>query len=255
MYENFTPQTVAKADRLFADVFSDVGEGFIVICADMEPAALQKRLVWYAGEFPVSGRSEKRPRVRFQPVSGQSTTFRSGAAESIDVLLSAAVPMNAANLCASRLATSLLEDSLHGALVGTGFHVSVASSYLLYPQERFSVLISLDRIPEDGFAYGSLDDTEILSVLARLRTALTEAPQTEWPASVLKAFKARLNNEYGIDAGSADHWRDALVIRYADGRDFSTKIADRMNAVTAEQVMDVLRKLVEGSRIEYVVMK
>lgn len=255
MYENFTPQTVAKADRLFADVFSDVGEGFIVICADMEPAALQKRLVWYAGEFPVSGRSEKRPRVRFQPVSGQSTTFRSGAAESIDVLLSAAVPMNAANLCASRLAASLLEDSLHGALVGTGFHVSVASSYLLYPQERFSVLISLDRIPEDGFAYGSLDDTEILSVLARLRTALTEAAQTEWPTSVLKAFKARLNNEYGIDAGSADHWRDALVIRYADGRDFSTKIADRMNAVTAEQVMDVLRKLVEGSRIEYVVMK
>ena len=163
--------------------------------------------------------------------------------------------MNAANLCASRLAASLLEDSLHGALVGTGFHVSVASSYLLYPQDRFSVLISLDRIPEDGFAYGSLDDTEILSVLARLRTALTEAPQTEWPASVLKAFKARLNNEYGIDAGSADHWRDALVIRYADGRDFSTKIADRMNAVTAEQVMDVLRKLVEGSRIEYVVMK
>lgn len=255
MYENFTQETVSKADRLFSDVFSDVGEGFIVICGAMEPAEIQKRLAFYAGEFPVSGRSEKRPRVRFQPVSGQSTNFRKGTDESIDVLLSAAVPMNAANLCASRLAASLLEDSLHGALVGTGFHVSVASSFLLYPQERFSVLVSLDRIPEDGFAYGSLDDTEILPVLARLRAALTEAPEAEWPASVLSACKARLNNEYGTDADSAEHWRDALVVRYADGRDFSTKIDDRMNSVTADQVRDVLRKLVGGSRIEYVVMK
>lgn len=255
MYENFTPQTVAKADKLFTDVFSDVGEGFIVICADMEPSELQKSLSWYAGEFPVSGRSEKRPRVRFQPVSGQSTTFRQGTDESIDVLLSAAVPMNAANLCASRLATCLLEDSLHGALVGTGFHVSVASSSILYPQERFSVLVSLDRIPEDGFAYGSLDDTEILSALARLRAALAEAPEVEWPASVLNAYKARLNGEYGADAGSAENWRDALVVRYADGRDFSTKIEERMNTVTADQVREVLRKLVGGSRIEYIVMK
>ena len=163
--------------------------------------------------------------------------------------------MNAANLCASRLATCLLEDSLHGALVGTGFHVSVASSSILYPQERFSVLVSLDRIPEDGFAYGSLDDTEILSALARLRAALAEAHEVEWPASVLNAYKARLNGEYGADAGSAENWRDALVVRYADGRDFSTKIEERMNTVTADQVREVLRKLVGGSRIEYIVMK
>ena len=255
MYENFTSATVHKAERLFGEAFSDLGNGFLVITGDMEPSELQKALAWYAGEFPVTSRPEKRPRVRFSPVSGQSTTFRNGSEESIDVLLSTALPMNAANLCSSRLAVCLLEDSLHDALVGTGFHVKVSSSFLMYPQERFSVMVSLDRIPEDGFAYGSLDDTEILSVLARLRSALSDVPSVERPAAVLNAYKARLNGEHDAEAAAAEYWRDALVVRYADGRDFSTKINDRMNAVTAPQVGDVLKSLVNGSRVEYVVMK
>lgn len=255
MYDNFTPETVRKADSLFADVFSDLGNGFLVLSGDLEPYALQKKLAWYAGEFPVAARPEKRSRVRFSPVSGQSTNFRDGSEESIDMLLSTALPMNAANLCASRLAVCLLEDSLHGALVGTGFHVKVSSSFQMYPQERFSVMVSLDRIPEDGFAYGSLDDTGILSVLARLRSALSAAPSTEWPAAVLDSYKARLNSEHDTEAATAEYWRDALVVRYADGRDFSTKINERMNAVTAAQIGDVLKRLVEGSRVEYVVMK
>ena len=255
MYDNFTPETAHKAGLLFDDVFSDLGNGFLVLSGDMEPYSLQKKLAWYAGEFPVAIRPEKRPRVRFSPVSGQSTNFRDGQEESIDMLLSTALPMNAANLCASRLAVRLLEDSLHGALVGTGFHMKVSSSFMMYPQERFSVLLSLDRIPEDGFAYGGLDDGEILSVLVRLRAALSSAPSTEWPAAVLNACKARLNSEHDAESSTAEYWRDALVARYADGRDFSTKINEQMNAVTAAQVGEVLRRLVEGSRVEYVVMK
>ena len=254
MYGNFTEDTVRKAEKLFGDIFSGLGGGFIVITGDMEPSAVRKTLAWYAGEFPAGTASDRRPRVRFQPVSGCSTTFRDGKKESIDVLLSAPLPMNISNLCSSRMAACLLEDHLHDALVGTGFHVSVSDSFLMYPQERFSVMVSLDRIPEDGFAAGSGGGTDILSALAVLRSAIDGAPSVEWPSAVLNAYCARLANEHASSLQSMDYWRDALLMRYAEGRDFSTKMADGLGSVTPGQVRNVMEKLVGSSRIEYVVM-
>lgn len=255
MYGNFTENTVGRAEKLFGEIFSSLGDGFIVLVGDMDPAAVQKTLSWYVGEFPVSESAlERRQRVRFQPVSGWSTTFRSGEKESIDLLLSTALPMNLSNLCASRLAACLLEDRLHDALVGTGFHVHVGNSFLMYPQERFSVMVSLDRIPENGFAYGSLDESDILSVLERLRSAISGLQSAEWSDAVMNAYKTRLVNEYETSLKSPDYWRDALLTRYAEGRDFTSKMGEGLKAVNADQVRSVLKKLTESSRIEYVVM-
>ncbi len=254
-YGNVTDWTAVKAEKLFSDVFSDVGNGFFVISGDMDPSELKTAFAWYAGEFPVTGHLDRRPRVRFSPVSGQSTIFRSGSAESIDVLMSVALPMTVSNLCTSKLVSNLLEDHLCASLAGSGFHVRVVPSFSLYPQERFSLLVSLDRIPADGVVCGNPEDTEILPVLAALRSALSRAPEAEWPAAVLNAWKTRLNGVHDTETASAEYWRDALVLRYADGRDFSTKLSERMNAVTDAQIKDIMKKIVEGSRVEYVVMK
>lgn len=255
MFGNFTEGTVGRAEKLFGDIFSNFGDGFLVLVGDVDPAVVQKTLSWYVGEFPVSASAlERRQRVRFQPVSGWSTTFRSGEKESIDLLLSTALPMNLSNLCASRLAACLLEDCLHDALVGTGFHVHVSNSFLMYPQERVSVMVSLDRIPENGFAYGSLDESDILSALERLRTAISGLQTMEWSDAVMNAYKTRLVNEYETSLKSPDYWRDALLTRYAEGRDFTSKMGDGLKGVSADQVRSVLKKLTESSRIEYVVM-
>ncbi len=254
-YGNVTGQTAVKAEKLFNDMFSDIGNGFIVIAGDMEPSELKAAISWYAGEFPVTEHLDRRPRVRFSPVSGQSTIFRSGSAESIDVLMSVALPMTVSNFCASKLVSNLLEDHLCASLAGSGFHIRVTPSFTLYPQERFSMLVSLDRIPADGIVCGNPGDTEILPVLAALRSALSRAPEAEWTAAAMNACKARLNGVYDAETASTEYWRDALVLRYADGRDFSTKLSERMNAVMDAQVRDVMKKIVEGSRVEYVVMK
>ena len=255
MYGNFNESTIGKAEKLFGEIFSNLGEGFLVLVGDVDPSIVQKTLSWYVGEFPVNASvPERRQRVRFQPVSGWSTTFRNGEKESIDVLLSTALPMNLSNLCASSLAVCLIEDYLHDALVGTGFHVRVSDSFVMYPQERFSVMVSLDRIPENGFAYGSLDESEILSALERLRTAISSLQSAEWPDSVMNAYKTRLANEYETSIKSPDYWRDALLTRYAEGRDFTSKMGDGLKGVSTDQVRSVLKKLTESSRIEYVVM-
>ena len=125
----------------------------------------------------------------------------------------------------------------------------------MFPQERFNVLISLDRVPDKGFAYGSLDDTAILSALARLREGIAKASVTEWPKAVLAALKAALNNEHSLSTASASWWTDMLTVRYSTGRDFNTKIEEKMNAVTAANVRSLLEKLESGSRIELVVTK
>ncbi len=255
MYENFTDSTVQKAEALFDRIFSDIGDGFLVFSGDVDPDFLKKKISLYAGNFPVSQTSARPPRIRFSPVSGWSSNFRTGVKESIDILMSVELPVTAENLCTSRLAARLLEDSLKDRLTGTGFHTYAFSDVVLFPQERFNVLISLDRIPDDGFAYGSLDDTGILSVLAKLREGISAAPDVEWPSAVLTALKKNLNNSHKLSEASAAYWVKMLTVRYSTGRDFNTKIEDKMNAVTVGQVRALLEKLESGSRIELVVTK
>ncbi len=255
MYGNFTDSTVRKAENLLDDIFSGSGDGFIVLSGDMDSSVLKKTVSFYADRLPLSQASSRVPRVRFSPVSGWSSHSRTGDKESIDVLLSTALPMNAENLCTSRLAARLLEDCLKDCLTGMGFHTKVSSEFVMFPQERFNVLISLDRVPDKGFAYGSLDDTAILSALARLREGIAKASVTEWPEAVLAALKAALNNEHSLSTASASWWTDMLTVRYSTGRDFNTKIEEKMNAVTAANVRSLLEKLESGSRIELVVTK
>ncbi len=255
MYGNFSSETPSKAASLSDKIFSNIGDGFLVLSGDVDPSDLQKTLSFYAGNFPVSGIATKRPSVRFQPVSGWSTTSRMGEKESIDILLTAPLPMTADNLCVSSLAAFMLDDALKDSLVGTGFHTRTVSHFALYPQERFSVLITLDRIPEDGFAYGEVSETELLEVLKRVRESLKSSDSPLWTDAALKAYKQRLVSEHKADEASAEWWVETLTLRYGAGRDVQTKIEDKINAVTLNQIRSLLEKLSQGSRIELVVSK
>ncbi len=254
MYENFSDATVAKASELLGELFSNAADGFLVLSGDVDPDALQKTVSFYAGNFPVGETvASRRPSVRFQPVSGWSTTSRAGDRESIDVLLTASLPMTADNLCTSRLAACMLDDAMKDCLVGTGFHTRTVGHFSLYPEERFSILLTLDRAPEEGFALGEVSDTELLSALRRLREGIKSAPSPLWTDAALKAYKQRLLAEHAANETRPEWWVETISLRYSAGRDLQTKIDDKINAVTLSQIQSLLKKLSEGSRIELVV--
>ncbi len=254
MYDNFSDGTVSKASKLLGELFSNAADGFLVLSGDVDPDALQKTISFYAGNFPVGeAAASRRPSVRFQPVSGWSTTSRKGDRESIDVLLTASLPMTADNLCTSRLAACMLDDALKDCLVGTGFHTRTVSHFALYPEERFSVLITLDRAPEEGFAWSEASDTELLDALRKLREGINSASSPLWTEEALKAYKQRLLAEHATDETRPEWWVETISLRYSAGRDLQTKIDDKTNAVTLGQIQSLLKKLSEGSRIELVV--
>ena len=254
MYENFSEGTVSKASELLGELFSNAADGFLVLSGDVDPDALRKTISFYAGNFPVGETAaSRRPSVRFQPVSGWSTTSRTGDKESIDVLLTASLPMTADNLCTSRLAACMLDDALKDCLVGTGFHTRTVSHFALYPEERFSVLITLDRAPEKGFAWSEASDTELLDALRKLREGINSASSPLWTEEALKAYKQRLLAEHAANETLPEWWVETISLRYSAGRDLQTKIDDKTNAVTLSQIQSLLKKLSEGSRIELVV--
>ena len=41
--------------------------------------------------------------------------------------------------------------------------------------------------------------------------------------------------------------------RYSEGKDLNTKYAEKIDAVTAEEVMEIIAALDSGSKVEYVV--
>ena len=254
MYDNFSDGTVSKASKLLGELFSNAADGFLVLSGDVDPDALQKTISFYAGNFPVGEvAASRRPSVRFQPVSGWSTTSRKGDRESIDVLLTASLPMTADNLCTSRLAACMLDDALKDCLVGTGFHTRTVSHFALYPEERFSVLITLDRAPEEGFAWSEASDTELLDALRKLREGIKSSDSPFWTEEALNSYKQRLLAEHAANETRPEWWVETISLRYSAGRDLQTKIDDKTNAVTLSQIQSLLKKLSEGSRIELVV--
>ena len=83
------------------------------------------------GGFKTRESAFRRPSLRYQPVSGWSTYEFDGKEESIDVVMSVAMPMTMENYVTAAVAARVLEKGLAASLSETGMYpkvVSVASA-------------------------------------------------------------------------------------------------------------------------------
>lgn len=240
-----------KAEAFFEDVFSKTGDGVLVLVGNMDEEKLKKILLEYVGGFRTSDVAFRRPVVRYQPVSGWSTYTVDGDVNSIDVSVSARMPISADNYIAAHLATEVLERKLVEVLGESGMHASVSYNCRIYPEERFNLFISVSEASPDGFRAG-MEVRSPIEVLGMVRSVLMDLHDMEVPEDLLKVFKAQLKNEIASEMKDPRYWVDAIVLRYLDGKDLSTAYASKVDAVTPVKVQSVLKMLDDGSKIEYV---
>lgn len=240
-----------KADSFFEDVFSKTGDGALVLVGNMDEEKLKKILLEYVGGFRTADVAFRRPVIRYHPVSGWSTYTVEGDANSIDVSVSARMPVSADNYIAAHLATEVLERKLIEVLGDSGMHVSVSYNCRIYPEERFNLFISVSEASPDGFMAGMEAKTPI-EVLGMVRSVLMDLHCMEVSEDVLKICKAQLKSEIATEMQDPRYWVDAIVLRYLDGKDLSTGYASKIDAVTPAKVQSVLKMLDDGSKIEYV---
>lgn len=236
-----TAEVQRKADRLFNDRFSMMNDGVLVILGDMDETLLRKAIQPYVPAFRTRDAVSLRPLISYQPTAGAMTHKKAGDRNAVYVAMSTILPMTAENVMAAELAGIMLEKKLASALAYTGARAKVSYDMKMIPNERFNVMIVVDDSSEES--------------LAILREALsTEALQQVEDAQV-NAYKAWLKNTIAVKMKDPQYWTKAILMRYLDGKDFTTDYASRIDGVSGAKVRDILVSLVSSGKVEYIIEK
>ena len=115
-------------------------------------------------------------------------------------------------------------------------------------------MISLKEAPVDGFASGTChrNPTEALD---DIRDVLSCMGSTDLPDAELDAYKECVKTMLETRMKSPEYWVRAVSKRYLDGKDFTTSYKEKIDAVTADKVRELLTSLSNGSGIEYIITK
>lgn len=231
-----------------------MNDGVLIIVGDIKEEQLKKTLLEYVGGFRTEDTAFRRTFVRYQPISGWSTYTVNGDVNSIDVIMSARMPITADNYMAAAVAVMLLRQRLIEALDGTGLHLSVSHVCKLYPEDRLNVRISVTEADVDGFASG-VGHKKPLDAMGIIRHTLSTMSSSDIDAARLASFKAYIKNEMAVEMADPDYWVTAIALRHLDGKDLTTGYSAKADAVTADKVKALLASLEAGSKVEYVTTK
>lgn len=252
--DNVSDDLGIEADAFFSHLSSKTNDGVLVLVGDVDGYLLKKLLMTYAREFRTTDRAFARPKVDYRTVSGWTTYMLEGDVNSVDIVMSVPMPLTIDNRMAATLAAMMLKQSLARATVNTGMYLSMAYSFDVYPQERFSVMISLNEADADGFA----SDVELqgpVSALEILRDALRDLSHTPVSKTDLASYKALLVDRTKQQLADPRYWVESLVRRYVDGKDFTTGYESKIAAVSEEKVWEILASLNDGAKVEYTIRK
>ncbi len=246
---NITDGFSQKASAYFADQFSKMNDGALILVGNIQEDKLKKLLLSSIGDFKTKETLFRRTIARYQPVSGSSAYTVPGKSDNIDIVLSTRLPFTMDNYMTAELATMVMYKKLSKLFNDNGLYITIRHSCRIYPEERFNMVISVSR------ASYSKDELSSEDMLFFARTILDEARNISLTADDLKAYKAILKGRLAQKMKDPAYWLNAITLRYLDGKDLSTNYAARIDAVTPEKVTALLSLLPAASRIEYVTVK
>lgn len=246
------PELPEKADKYFNMMSEQMNDGVLILLGDMDETELRKLLVKNVDGFRTEDKAFKRQMVRYQPPSGRSTYTMEGEKNSIDIAMSVPISLTTDNFMAAEIAAMVLEKNLSEAVMGTGMYLEVSNECKIYPQERLSMLISLNETSPDGFAAG-LEPTGPIEALAIVRSALYRIAETEVTDSDVAVFKTQLKSALELEMADPYYWLDVISRRQLAGKDFTTNYKAKIDAVTTAKVKNILSLLNKGTRVEYII--
>ncbi len=252
--EGLTDRLQERADGFFSNAFLRMNDGVLIILGEMAPEALQKVLSSYIGGFRVGRTTVARPSLPYKLRTGTTTYTMEGTSKRISIAMGAQMPYTTENYMAFRVACMALQRRLSGVMAEYGYSVSSSERFRVAPQDAMEVIFHFDPVPESGLPYGVRGGAvQPGRALAAARKAIDGVLAAPVDAGALQTGKTFLANSYSLSLADPANFRDAVLMRYAYGKDVLTGYAGRINSVSADKVGNVFKALAGGYRIEYVV--
>jgi predicted Zn-dependent peptidase len=249
-----TEKFPAKVEEFWEQLAGKTNDGVLVLVGNIEETKLRKLLQNYIDQFKTTEKVYSRLNLNYQTVKGPVVETSQGDKNSVDVALTARLPLTAENYMASNIAASVLKQLISKEISGTGMYLRLAHDCRIYPQERFSVMISLEEADPQGFAH-DIELTGAADALSILRNVLNNLQYIELSNADLVKHKNVLKGHLALKVTDPQYWTHALAMRYLDGKDFTTSYESKIDAITAEKVKSILASLSSTSRVEYIIEK
>ena len=243
--------TQVKAEHLYEACFSRMNQGMLVLCGDLEDAAVKRLLTRTLGAFRTEKSQLARKAARLQPRSG--ALILSGTDEpGIHILMDAEYPLTAAGYFSAGIVQEILRKQIVKSLEGSGFSAEVSCRFLSYPQERFRMLVTCRPVPRRGRSE-DMPRPNALEAVSAVRSGIRLAARTPIPEKDLSAYKAGALQLAKRDLTESATIVNAVVTRYGIGKDLVTRYTENINTLTSEKLLKMLRAVADGSRVEYIV--
>lgn len=240
-----------RADAFVDNLASKMNDAILILTGDVDESMLKKVLSMYASGFKVTEGAFSRPIVRGQPISGEVLYTVQGEENSVDIAMSAPLSLTADNYYAAIMTAMALRKNVIQTVSGTGMTVDITHDFSKYPQERFSLVVSLKEASASGFAPGTSAEDPIEAMNA-VRRNLKNLDSIEISVAELKSYKSLLKKLMGMRKDNPEWWLKFINMRYLDGKDFVTGCDAKIDAVSVDKVKFLLKSLADGARVEYV---
>lgn len=253
--ENLKDGLQDKVDIYLKDRFSHLGDGLLVLVGSQDIETVTKKLCGFLGAFQTARGNIIRPMAQYVLRSGGSTfQEKSADGEGVGtyVALSAAVPVTAERTMAFLVASMRLRKALSAALADLGYSPEISMDEEVFPMERYSLLISCRPAPSSGLPAG-VTAASPSDVISAVREVICKLSSESVSTADLKIFKSTLLKDLNHNLSSVSAKVNAVMTRYSEGKEMTSRYKDAMNALTASQVQEILQALSSGSRVEYLV--
>lgn len=240
-----TDALLLKSEALFDEMFSRINDGIIVLIGDQDESLVRQELREYVGFFHTDKSAPKRSSISYHPTSGSMLHISEGSTNAIYMAMSLPMKLTMRSYQTSELAGMVLKERIPSAIVGSGMYAKVYSDTRINPHERFNVMVVMNEVK------GKTADEEA----ARESVASVLEPDAiaKITDSRIEAGKSYLKHIYSQNIQSPVYWVNALLLRYLEGKDLTTGYNKEMDNVSPNMVRDLLLKLNQSSRVEYII--
>lgn len=254
---NFKEDLPDRAGQYFDRVFSNLSDGVLIICGNLDETVLKNALCRQLGGFRTLKSRSARPLVSSKLINGNVSLVENSISgpggqmvKGVNVELSAEIPANMKTLICFKLGRLAIERELVKNLADKGAWLQTSDKIEFYPSDRMSIFINCGICKRSGVP-ASVEPASLVDVLTAVRKTTDRLQNVN--VSEFEGLKTMLLGTYKDELEKPSSIIAHLLCRYSEGRDIVTRFESELKSVTPDSVSDILSKLSSGAKVEYVI--
>ncbi|MBR1871746.1 MAG: insulinase family protein [Bacteroidales bacterium] len=241
-----------RADMFFANAFSKMNDGVLIIVGGMPKEQVLNTLSEYMGSFHTERASTYRSRVRHGLREGRNVYRTSSVEPYFAMALSAPFDYNAINFMAATMAAFYISDRAASAVAPYGWAAESDWAIKMFPDESVDLLMGFHRADEDGLPASMVREDSTDVVLAKVRSVIDNVGRTGISSSELEVGKSLISHFYSFWTTDPETIINMLVLRYSYGKDLVTGYKGKIASITLDDVNRIVSMMAEGGSAELV---